>query len=182
MRATSDPAVGPSAAGRRARPASQGAGGACIVGRLLVAAAVALAGGCTSPPTGKGPAMTPEQQVEATERAFAATMARRDLPGFASFVDDEAVFFSGPMPLRGRDAVVAWWARYFGGAAAPFSWEPDQVVVLASGALAHSSGPVRAPDGKPFARFDSIWRRQADGAWKIVFDKGSPLPPRAEPR
>ena len=126
--------------------------------------------------------MTPEQQVEATERAFAATMARRDLPGFATFVDDEAVFFSGPMPLRGRDAVVAWWARYFGGAAAPFSWEPDEVVVLASGALAHSSGPVRAPDGKPFARFDSIWRRQADGAWKIVFDKGSPLPPRAEPR
>ena len=117
---------------------------------------------------------------EMPKGSLAATMARRDLPGFASFVDDEAVFFSGPMPLRGRDAVVAWWARYFGGAAAPFSWEPDQVVVLASGALAHSSGPVRAPDGKPFARFDSIWRRQADGAWKIVFDKGSPLPPRAE--
>ncbi|MBI3156756.1 MAG: nuclear transport factor 2 family protein [Burkholderiales bacterium] len=126
--------------------------------------------------------MTPEQEVEATERAFAATMARRDLQGFASFVDDEAVFFSGPAPLRGRDAVVAWWARHFEGAAAPFSWEPDQVVVLGSGTLAHSSGPVRAPDGKPFARFDSIWRRQAGGAWKIVFDKGSPLPPRAAPR
>ena len=113
------------------------------------------------------------QQVLATERAFAQTMADRDLQAFSSFIAEEAVFFSGPDPLRGRPRIVDWWARYYGVPAAPFSWEPDEVEVLESGALALSSGPVRDPQGKVVARFTSIWRREAPGTWRIVFDKGS---------
>ncbi|MEZ5598620.1 MAG: nuclear transport factor 2 family protein [Pseudomonadales bacterium] len=120
---------------------------------------------------------SPEQQVMAAERAFAATMAARDIDAFATYIDDEAVFFSGSETLRGRTAVVGGWAPLFDGPAAPFSWQPDQVEVLASGTLALSTGPVMNPDGKPVARFNSIWRRDAAGDWKIVFDKGSPLEP-----
>jgi len=126
--------------------------------------------------TAAASAQSPQEQVFATERAFAATMARRDLDAFATFVDDEAVFFGDAEPLRGKAKVVEYWSRYFTAPSAPFSWEPDQVEVLSSGTLAFSSGPVRAPDGTVVARFNSIWRRQSTGAWKIVFDKGSPLP------
>jgi hypothetical protein len=56
---------------------------------------------------------------------------------------------------------------------APFSWEPDQVEVLDSGTLAHSSGPVYDPKGKIIARFNSVWRLEAPGKWRIVFDKGT---------
>ena len=52
-------------------------------------------------------AQSPKDQVMATERAFAKTMADRDLKGFASFRADDTVFFSGPTPLRGKAAVVA---------------------------------------------------------------------------
>ena len=31
------------------------------------------------------------------------------------------------------------------------------------------------PSGKVIARFNSIWRREAPGVWKVVFDKGSPV-------
>jgi ketosteroid isomerase-like protein len=113
------------------------------------------------------------QQVFATERAFARTMADRDLKAFAAFVAEEAVFFSGPAALRGRQKIVDAWTRYYETPAAPFSWEPDQVEVLDSGTLALSSGPVRDPQGKVIARFTSIWRRDAPGAWRIIFDKGS---------
>ena len=78
----------------------------------------------------------------AAERAFARTMADRDLAAFASFLSDEAVFFSGPTPLRGKAQVLAFWSRFYSGQAALFSWEPDEVEVLDSGTLAHSSGPV----------------------------------------
>ncbi len=44
----------------------------------------------------------------------------------------------------------------------------------ASGTLAISSGPVRDPSGKQFATFTSIWRQEAPGVWRIVFDKGNP--------
>jgi len=120
--------------------------------------------------------MSPRDQVLEAERGFAATMAERDLAAFAAFVDDEAIFFTGSEPLRGKERVVEWWSRYFEDADAPFSWEPDEVEVLPSGTLAHSSGPVRSPEGKIVARFNSIWRQQSPGVWRIVFDKGSPLP------
>jgi len=131
-----------------------------------------LVGACASvppPPT----AAELRQQVVDTERAFARTMAMRDHAGFTSFLAEETVFFSGPKPLRGKQQVSDWWKRYYEKAAAPFSWEPEQVEVLDSGKLALSSGPVRDPQGKLIATFTSIWRLEAPGVWRIVFDKGS---------
>ena len=87
---------------------------------------------------------------------------------------EEGVFFAGDVPLRGREAVVEGWARFFDGPEAPFSWHPDLVEVLASGDLALSSGPVLDPTGQVVGRFNSIWRKEADGAWRVVFDKGCP--------
>ena len=121
------------------------------------------------------------EQVVATERAFAKSMADRKFEAFSSFVSEEAVFFSGPTPLRGKAQVTSWWARYFDTPEAPFSWEPDEVEVLESATLALSSGPVRDAAGKVIARFTSIWRLEAPGKWRVVFDKGSALPP-ASPR
>ena len=113
------------------------------------------------------------QQVEDTERAFAASMAERDFEAFESFLSDEAVFFSGETALRGREQIAAAWKPYFEGPDAPFSWEPRQVEVLDSGTLALSSGPVWNPAGVKVATFTSIWRLEAGGKWRIIFDKGN---------
>lgn len=113
-----------------------------------------------------------KQQVADTERAFAATMAKRDHAAFVTFLSDEAVFYSGARVLRGKDAVAAEWKALYEKPEAPFSWEPEQVEVLDSGMLAHSSGPVRDPQGKIVSRFNSVWRQEAPGKWRIVFDKG----------
>jgi ketosteroid isomerase-like protein len=114
-------------------------------------------------------------QVTAAERAFAKTMADRDHAAFVSFLSDETVFVpEGASALRGKQAVAAAWKRFYDGAQAPFSWEPDRVEVLDSGTLALSSGPVRDPQGNRTGTFNSVWRREAGGAWKIIFDKGCP--------
>lgn len=119
-----------------------------------------------------------QQEVFAAERAFAQSMADRDLAAFARFVADEAIFFGAGEPLRGKAQVLEGWSKYFDGAAAPFSWAPDQVEVLASGTLALSTGLVRDPQGKVVARFNSVWRREAPGEWRVVFDKGNPPGPK----
>ncbi|MEX2122389.1 MAG: nuclear transport factor 2 family protein [Woeseia sp.] len=113
-----------------------------------------------------------QQEVMEAERAFAGTMADRDHQAFASFIADDAIFFGGPDPLRGKQQVVDGWAGFFAGPDAPFSWEPAAVEVLESGALALSSGPVRDSNGNTIAQFSSIWRREPSGAWRVVFDKG----------
>lgn len=113
------------------------------------------------------------EQVRAAERAFARSMADRDLDAFASHLAPDAIFF-GKTVARGKAAVIADWKQFYEGPKAPFSWEPTEVEVLDSGTLAISSGPVRAPDGKQIGVFNSIWRREADGRWRVIFDKGCP--------
>jgi ketosteroid isomerase-like protein len=121
------------------------------------------------------------QQVYAAERAFAKSMADRDFTAFGKYLANDAVFFNGAEPLTGRAAVLAVWQDYFKPDSPPFAWDPDQVVVLATGDLALSTGKVTDATGKVLGRFNSIWRRQRDGRWLVVFDKGSPVcaPPPA---
>lgn len=115
-----------------------------------------------------------EAQVRQTEVAFARSMADRDHRAFASFLASDAVFLNGPRALRGAVAVADGWKRYFEGAQAPFSWAPETVVVTAGGKLAFSTGPVRDPAGKRVGTFNSVWRREKNGRWKIVLDNGCP--------
>lgn len=117
------------------------------------------------------------REVEAAERAFARSMAERKHADFVALLSEQAVFFgNADQVLRGKAAVAEGWKRLFEGPAAPFSWEPDRVEVLADGTLALSTGPVRDPKGQQIARFNSIWRQEAPGVWRVVFDKGQPPP------
>jgi ketosteroid isomerase-like protein len=142
---------------------------------LLCAALCASLLGCAAPaPNPPADRAAIERQVADTERAFAKTMADRDHAAFATFLSQEAVFFSGPTPLRGKQAVADWWKRFYDKPQAPFSWKPDKVEALDSGTLALSTGPVHDPAGKCVGRFTSIWRQEAPGVWRIVFDKGGP--------
>ncbi len=138
---------------------------------------VALAGCSTTQHGVRHPTESPaaaHEQVVATERAFARTMADRDFTAFASFLSSEAIFFSGTTVERGAAAIEAAWKPYFHGPTAPFSWSPDSVEVLPSGKLAISTGPVMV-QGKQVGRFNSIWRLEQANTWHIVFDKGEAI-------
>ena len=141
----------------------------------MILSAVALAAaGCAA----TGPAAAPadlaalQREVFAAERSFARSMAERDHAAFTGHLSEQAVFFGTARVLNGKAAVASGWKAFFEKPAAPFSWEPDQVELLSDGTLALSTGPVRAPDGKPIARFNSVWRLEAPGTWRVVFDKG----------
>ena len=114
------------------------------------------------------------EQVRAAETAFAKSMADRNAAAFAALVSDEAVFFGGKGVQHGKTEVVGAWKRFFDGPDAPFSWKPAEVEVLASGSLGMTSGPVYDPKGNRIGTFNSIWQKQRDGSWKIIFDKGCP--------
>lgn len=118
-----------------------------------------------------------KRQVADTERAFARSMAERNHAAFAALLSEQAVFYGGGQVLRGKAAVAAGWKGFYEGPKAPFSWEPDSVEVLADGTLALSTGPVRNAAGQLISRFNSIWRQEAPGVWRVVFDKGQPLDP-----
>jgi ketosteroid isomerase-like protein len=142
---------------------------------LTVPLIAACAGGGSGQTRGSRDATRKEasahDQVVATERAFAKTMADRDFKSFQQFLSSEAIFFSGSTVEHGPAEIEAIWKPYFKGPAAPFSWVPDNVQVVPSGKLALSTGPVYV-DGKEVGRFNSVWRLEGTNTWRIVFDKG----------
>jgi ketosteroid isomerase-like protein len=139
-----------------------------LVRILALAPLAALTAAADAPPANQ----SPEQQVAATERAFAKTMADRDLAAFGRFISQEAVFVSDERTLRGQQQVIDGWRKLYQGASAPFSWEPQTIEVLSSGRLAMSSGPVHDAAGKLAGKYTSIWRLEAPDTWRIVFDSG----------
>ena len=142
------------------------------VGVVLLAVTIALSGSGVG---AQADNVALREQVRAAERAFAQSMAVRDFTAFGDLIADEAIFYGRDGAQLGKAAVLAGWKPFFNGATAPFSWEPDSVEVVASGTLALSSGPVKDPSGKQTGVFNSIWRRETGGRWKVVFDKGCPV-------
>jgi ketosteroid isomerase-like protein len=114
-------------------------------------------------------------EVQAAEIAFAQTMADRKLDRFADFVAEDAVF-NGGKPHIGKAAVLAAWKAFFDGPHAPFSWAPDAVAAAADGRTAISTGLARDAAGKAISRFTTIWRKDADGRWRVVVDQGVDAP------
>ena len=113
-----------------------------------------------------------KQQVWDAETAFAQTMADRDLEAFASFITEDAIFMGfGSKVNRGKEMIVKNWAKLFKKEKASFAWKPERVEVLEDGSLGLSTGPVYDELGR-FQTHTSFWRRQHDGSWKVVFDKG----------
>ena len=143
---------------------------------VLLLGVSALVLGCAS----HAPRLLSNQElvaaVTAAELAFAKTMVDRDHPAFLRFVSAEAVFLNDGKPLVGSAAIGKFWERFYDPAQKPpFSWRPDLVVVLASGTLAQSVGPVANSAGKVVSRFYSTWRLESDGQWRVIFDDGYDL-------
>lgn len=124
------------------------------------------------------------EQVRQSEIAFAATVAARDKMRFAAMIAEDAVFVGGGGATRGREAIVQAWSRFFEPTAPEFVWRPEIVELSADGTLGFTRGPwtMKGKDaqGEPIdlaGIFNSVWRRQADGGWRVVFDAGcSPCP------
>lgn len=146
--------------------------GCCMAWMMMCGAAWAQSAGPALPPM---PAdLSPlAQEVWKTETAFAASMANRDHAAFVAHLSEEAIFAGGTVQ-RGRARVAEAWKAYFDGPRAPFSWGPAVAVVLDSGNLAMTSGPVFDPAGKRTGTFISTWRKDPDGRWRIIFDTGCP--------
>ena len=142
--------------------------------RVIAAVTAALAAlAAAAGPVDCRPVDTPADVVRGREVAFAQAMADRDHAAFTSFVSPEAIFVDSSV-LQGREAVAEGWRPLFEGATAPFSWAPERVVVIESGTLAISTGPVHDSEGKRIGTFNSTWRLEEDGEWRVVLDIGCP--------
>lgn len=135
-------------------------------------------------------AADPAVEVRCRETAFSRSAETRDLDAFRTFLDADARFV-GATVLRGPAEIEAAWQVFFSAEGPEIRWRPQFVEVLEDGALALTRGPYRTisrlPDGEAveqWGTFNSVWRLNDDGKWRVVFDAGSPAasPPDDETR
>lgn len=130
------------------------------------------------------------EEVRCVEIAFAESVATSDIEAFGRLLHPDARFV-GSGVVRGRAEIVAAWQPLFAEDRPLLVWRPEIVEVLDSGILALSRGPYRLQvsdaNGKlteEWGTYNSIWLKQPNGAWQIIFDAGSPAaePPPAKTR
>jgi ketosteroid isomerase-like protein len=114
-----------------------------------------------------------------TERAFAKRALDTSVrEAFIEFFADESVSFEPPGPGPARERLRARPAQ----PPRPgfqLLWEPRYGDVAASGDLGYLTGPVEnVIPGRPsrYGNYFSIWKRQANGEFRVIIDLGTDLP------
>ncbi len=121
----------------------------------------------------------PADEVRCREIGFSVAAENRDIDRFRSFIDSDARFVSNGV-TRGVDEIVAAWQPFFNVDGPAIKWRPQFVEVRDDGALALTRGPYRMTskdaDGNPveyWGTFNSVWQRNSDGEWHVIFDAGN---------
>ena len=150
---------------------------------LTIACAPALAG--SSEHAGSNEADV--AAIHAAVKAWAAASQAKDLEGFVSvYAEDAAVMLEGAPDLRGLEAIRAGLGGMMQDPNFSLSFEAENVVVAKAGDMAYETGTyglsVSDPEGNPVSiqgHYVVVWRKQADGHWKVVIDAPISDPPAA---
>jgi len=150
-----------------------------ILGVLAVASALsslqpAKPAPQAAPPAKPASAQTPLAAMIEQEQAFAKVAGEKGVrDAFLEFLADESLVFTpGPAPgklfYKNRPALPI-----------KLSWAPEFADMSAAGDLGYTSGPYEisktaADPPSSYGHFNSLWRLQKDGSWKVEVDLGVP--------
>jgi ketosteroid isomerase-like protein len=119
------------------------------------------------------------------DQALASAVERHDRAAFEALLAEDAYFAGGGQPLRGRAAVSKGWASFFEPDGPRLSWAPELAEMSRSGDLGYTVGHYRFESRdaagrsvKREGRYVTVWRKEADGAFRVALD--SPLVPPAD--
>jgi ketosteroid isomerase-like protein len=118
----------------------------------------------------------PALELASAEKLFSKTAGEEGIKqSFLKFFANDCVVFT-PHPVNGKELY-----NRRAESAANLSWHPVFVEVAASGDFGISTGPweySKSKDVQPIAygEFFSVWKKQKDGAWKVILDDGIDYP------
>jgi ketosteroid isomerase-like protein len=147
-----------------------------VIPVALALAGYSLAGvSCTEDTEARYEAML--STLVESERAFASAAAEHGtLEAFRTYLADDGVLF------RPRAVNAQEWLSAQPDAPGLLSWEPVLADIAEAGDLGFTTGPWnfradRAAAPAAHGNFFSVWKKQADGAWRVMIDHGISNPP-----
>ena len=148
---------------------------------LTLAVALAIAACAPGAPERPDPDAVRASLIAADE-AFAAATAEQGLEGWLAAFDSTAIQMEPDHPFRpGIEHIRAAMAPAFADTTFRLTWQPTMAFASAAGDLGYTLGSWQSRHYNPAGdaaiatgKYVTIWRRQADGGWKVVFDGGNP--------
>jgi len=153
----------------------------------VVVLILALTGCQQPPPKAPDTRAKDETAIHAAEADMAKAVAALDPAEAASFYTDDVVGMAVDAPMvQGKGNMQKYFETMMKDKP-EISWKPVKVEVARSGDLAYSwgSGKVSVKDKKgkvaeTTIKYASVWKKQADGGWKIAVDTMIPDPPETK--
>ena len=117
------------------------------------------------------------EEIRAAETAFAQEVKESGMTtAFLQFAADDAVLNRNDILYKGKEEIRA----YLESSTlenVQLTWTPEHIDVSESGDMAYTYGPYEFSamdkEGKMIEAtgiFHTVWKRQADGTWKYVWD------------
>ncbi len=152
----------------------------CVAIFLLLLSAAAQAAEPVPPEPAAPKLSADECAVWARELSFAQSVADHDAAAFSAHLHEGAVFGAkSPQPQRGRAAIEQGWAGIVAGKRMKLTWYPTMVAIGGEPGIAYSSGPALYESLAPgngarysIGAFQSVWHKDSDGVWRVLFDDG----------
>lgn len=148
----------------------------CVAIFVLSVSVLLVAAGCQ-----KAPVDTRAQDERAIREADAAALKAaqaKDVDhAIANYADDASWLPPNAPMVSGKEAIRAAWSKLIGSGGFDISWQIDKLEVPRAGDIAYviytyqmtlpgADGRLTTDHGKDMA----VWKKQPDGAWKIVAD------------
>ena len=116
--------------------------------------------------------------IRQADSDWAGTIAAKDADAFTAAMTSDAVLMAPNTPVvNGSDAIHAWVAQNMAMPGFSVVWTPTGADVGSSGDLGYSIGTyvyqMTMPDGSTITdtgKYATVWKKQADGAWKVAVD------------
>ncbi len=147
---------------------------------LFFLVAILFSFGC-APPASESTVETPVIDLErerdalmAVDKAWSESID--DTDAFLSFIADGAHFMPFGAPLAQGDAIRTTWDGLVSMLGFGLEWQATAAEVAASGDIGYTIGTFELTveqDGTTMitqGKYATIWKRQADGSWKVQVD------------
>lgn len=125
---------------------------------------------------------TEKEKLLQTDREFAQRSLEIGVAeAFHEYLDPEALMLSANQhPTKGRDTI---YQQMLLSDNYTLSWEPQDGNVAGSGDLGYTWGQYKAisknsvgSENIRYGKYLNIWKKQADGNWKVLVDMGNANP------
>lgn len=148
-----------------------------------------FAAGCPQAPPPEPPdtRAADEAALREADANWSKVTGAKDVAGFASFFADDGMLLPpNQEAVSGMEAIQKWGQAMVETPGFAVSWQPTKAEAARSGDQGYTVGTyemtVNDAKGKPVTdkgKYLTVWKKQADGSWKVAVDAFNPDTPAA---